>query len=187
MDSRLDRSYPLPLIVSDNWDSIKDAVEEVYGVEYLPAHDGRGRPYSKSRFTPRPDLKYAQIVKVKDAQGNLEKVETMIVHGDPIDVAASLILSGSRSISTSSCERQNLSLRNYGKRFARKTICFSKNGEYLASYIEILQAWFNFIKKHRSLRMRKLDGSYIHRTPAMAQGLANRPLTWLDILRWRCN
>jgi len=111
----------------------------------------------------------------------------MIVHGAPIDVAASLILSSSRSISTSSCERQNLSLRNYGKRFARKTICFSKNGEYLASYIEKLQVWFNFIKKHGSLRMRKLDGSYIHRTPAMAQGLANRPLTWLDVLRWMCN
>ena len=98
-----------------------------------------------------------------------------------------MILSGSRSISTSSCERQNLSLRNYGKRFARKTICFSKNREYLASYVEIFKAWLNYIKKHRSLRMRKLGGSYIHRTPAMAQGLANRPLTWLDILRWRCN
>jgi len=73
MDSRLDRSYPLPLIVSDNWDSIKDAVEEVYGVEYLPAHDGRGRPYSKSRFAPRPDLKYAQIVKVKDAKATSKR------------------------------------------------------------------------------------------------------------------
>jgi len=99
MDSKLDRSYPLPLIVSDNWDQIKDAVEEVYGVEYLPAHDGRGRPCSKSRFAPRPDLKYAQVVKVKDAHGNLEKVETTIVHGDPINVTISLILSGSRSIS----------------------------------------------------------------------------------------
>ena len=49
--------------------------------------------------------------------------------------------SGSRNISTSSVERQNLSVRNYGKRFARKTICFSKDGEYLASYLEVLQAW----------------------------------------------
>jgi hypothetical protein len=28
-------------------------------------------------FSPRPDQKYAQVVKVKDAHGNLEKVETM--------------------------------------------------------------------------------------------------------------
>ena len=188
MDSRLDHAYPsLPLIVSDNWDPIKDAVEEVYGVEYLPAHDGRGRPYSKSKFAPRPDLKYAQVVKVKDTHGNLEKIETRIIHGDPSDIKASLILSGSRSISTSSCERQNLSVRNYGKRFSRKTICFSKDGEYLASYIDILQAWFNFIKTHRSLRIRNEDGSYTHRTPAMAQELADKPLKWEDILRWRCN
>lgn len=187
MDSRLDHSHPLPLIVSDNWDPIKDAVEEAYGVEYLPVHDGRGRPYSKSRFAPRPDLKYAQVVKVRDQHGNLKSVETMIVHGDPVDVRASLILSGSRSIATSSVERQNLSVRNYGKRFARKTICFSKDGEYLASYIEMLQAWFNFIKPHRSLRVKNPDGSYTRRTPAMAQGLANRPLTWQDVLRWRCN
>lgn len=33
MDSRLDRSYPTPLMVSDDWDPIRDAVEEVYGVE----------------------------------------------------------------------------------------------------------------------------------------------------------
>ncbi len=187
MDSRLDNSYPIPLIVSDNWDAIKDAVEEVYGVEYLPRHEGRGRPYSKSRFAPRPDLKYAQVIKVRDAHGKLKRVETRMVHGDPTDIRASLLLSGSRGITTSSVERQNLSVRNYGKRFARKTICFSKDGEYLASYVEILQAWFNFSKRHRSLRMRNRDGSYMHRTPAMAQGLANRPLTWEDILRWRCN
>lgn len=187
MDSRLDKSYPLPLIVSDNWDPIKDAVEEVYGVKYLPAHDGRGRPYSKGRFTVRPDLKYAQVIKVKDLHGNLKRVETRIIYGDPIEIKASLILSGSRSISTSSCERQNLSVRNYGKRFARKTICFSKDGEYLASYIDILQAWFNFIKTHRSLRMKNPDGSFTQRTPAMAQGLKDRPLTWNDILRWKPN
>ena len=190
LDSRLDKSYPLPLIVSDNWDPIKDAVEEVYGIEYLPVSHERGRPFSRSRFVARPDLKYAQVVKVRDVHGNLERVETKIVHGDSTEIKASLILSGSDRIATSSVERQNLSVRNYGKRFARKTICFSKNGEYLSSYAEILQAWFNFVKLHRSLRVKNGDGSYTHRTPAMAQGLAEKPLTWRDILRWRpslCN
>ena len=185
LDSRLDHSYPLPLIVSDDWDSIKDAVTEVYGVEYLPVHDGRGRPYSRSRWAVRPDLKYAQVAKVKDVYGNLKSVKTRIIYGDPVDVKASLILSGSKGIATSSSERQNLSIRNYGKRFARKTICFSKDEEYLASYLEILHAWFNLTKKHRSLRIKNQDGSYTHRTPAMAQGLAWRPLTWEEILRWR--
>jgi len=185
LDSRLDSSYPLPLIISDNWDAIKDAVTEVYGVEYLPVHDGRGRPYSRSRWAVRPDLKYAQVVKVRDEHGNLKSVKRRIVYGDPVDVKTSLTLSGSKGIATSSSERQNLSIRNYGKRFARKTICFSKDGEYLVSYLEILHTWFNFTKKHRSLRIKNQDGSYIHRTPAMAQGLAGRPLTWEEILRWR--
>lgn len=158
---------------------------EVYGVEYLPVHDGRGRPYLRGRWAVRPDLKYAQVVKIRDEHGNLKDVKRRIVYGDSIDVNASLTLSGSKSIATSSSERQNLSIRNYGKRFNRKTICFTKNGEYLASYLEILHAWFNFTKKHGSLRIRNQDGSYTHRTPAMAQGLAGRPLTWEQILRWR--
>ena len=187
--SRLDHTHPLPLIVSDSWDPIKDAVQEVYGIEYLPVSHRPGRPFSNSRFVVvRLDLKYAQVVKVRDQHGNLKAIETRIVHGDPVDVEASLILSGSRSIATSSVERQNLSVRNYGKRFARKTICFSKNEEYLASYLEMLQAWFNFTKLHRSLRLKNEDGSsYTHRTPAMAQGLADKRLSWEEILRWRCD
>ena len=133
----------------------------------------------------RPDLKYAQVVKVRDERGNLKEVKTRIVYGDPVDVEASLILSGSSGISTSSTERQNLSVRNYGRRFARKTICFSKDGEYLAWYVEILQACFNFVKPHRSLRIKNADGTFTKRTPAMAQGLADRPLTWLEMMRWR--
>jgi hypothetical protein len=188
MDSRLDHSLPLPLIVSDNWDPIKDAVEEVYGIGYLPVSHRRGRPFSTSRYLVRPDLKYAQVMKVRDEHGNLKAIETRVVHGDPVDVRASLVLSGSRNISTSSVERQNLSVRNYGKRFARKTICFSKDGEYLASYLEVLQAWFNFTKLHRSLRLKNEDeSSYTHRTPAMAQGLADKQLSWDEIMRWRCD
>lgn len=193
LDSRLDRSYSVPLIVSDNWDPIRDAIEEVYGIEYLPVSHARGRPFSRSRFAIRPDLKYAQVVKVRNAQGRLLRVETRIVHGDAVGVEASLILSGSNGISTSLTERQNLSVRNYGRRFTRRTICFSKDGDYLAWYLELLQAWFNFVKKHRGLRI-KNDGegsspssspSYIHRTPAMAQGLTNAALSWEQIMRWR--
>jgi len=185
LDSRLDHAYPLPLFISDDWEAIKEALTEVYGIEYLPVHDGRGRPYSRSRWAVRPDLKYAQVVRLRDERGNLKRVRARIVYGDPVDVKASLLISGSKSIATSSSERQNLSIRNYGKRFSRKTICFSKEGEYLASYLEILHTWFNFIKKHASLRIRSQEGTYIHRTPAMVQGLAERPLTWEGILRWR--
>jgi hypothetical protein len=139
MDSRLDRSHPLPLIVSDSWDPIKDAVEEVYGIEYLPVSHRPGRPFSSSRFVVRPDLNYAQVVKVRDGRGHLVKVERRIVYGDPVAIRSSLILSGMKSVNTSYVERQNLSLRNASKRLVRKTIYFSKDGEYLALYLEVLQ------------------------------------------------
>jgi len=185
LDLRLDRSYPLPLFVSDEWDAIKEAIEEVYGIETLPTHEGRGRPSTRSQFVVRPDLKYAQIIRHRDVHRRLQSVEKRIIHGDEADIRASLILSGCDSISTYRAERQNLSIRNYGKRFARKTICFSKDEDYLASFVEIFQAWFNFVKLHRSLRVRNQDGSYKHRTPAMAQGLVDRRLNWEEILRWR--
>ncbi|MEM4093189.1 MAG: hypothetical protein QW837_09145 [Conexivisphaerales archaeon] len=93
MDSRLDGRYSLPLIASDNWDSIRNAVTEVYGVEYLPVHDRRGRPTSESTFVPKQDLKYVQVVKERDEYGNLKKVITVIVYGDPVEVRASLAIS----------------------------------------------------------------------------------------------
>lgn len=187
MDSRLDSSYPSPLIVSDNWDPIKDAVTEVYGIEYFPVHDGRGRPYSKSRFAVRPDLKYAQVIKVKDEHGHVKRIYRRIVYGDPVNVKASLILSSMNSLNTSYVERQNLSFRNAAKRLVRETICFSKNEQYLNSYLEILQAWFNFIKLHKGLTIKEKEKHHIHRTPAMAQELASKPLTWKEILRWKHN
>ena len=187
LGSRLDHACPLPLMVSDDWDPIRDAIEEVYGVEYLPVHYGRGRPYSKGRFAPRPDLKYAQVVKVRDSHGHLERIERRMIHGDPVAIRASLILSGMRSVNTSHVERQNLSMRNAAKRFVRETICFSKEESYLGAYLEVLQAWYNFVQPNRGLTIKTRDGAHIHRTPAMAQGLTNRPVSWEEILRWRRN
>jgi hypothetical protein len=162
-------------------------VTEVYGVEYLPVSHARGRPYTKSRFVVTPDLRYAQVVKVRDPHGRVERVDRRVVYGDPVDVQASLILSNMKNINTSYVERQNLSVRNAAKRFTRETICFPKDGLYLAWYLELLQAWFNFSKLHNGLTIKSNAGRCVHRTPAMAQGLANRPMTWKDLLRWRCD
>ena len=119
------------------------------------------------------------------------RVERRIIYGDPVAIRNSLILSSMKSVNTSYVERQNLSLRNASKRLVRETICFSKDpyslslSEYFALYLEMLQAWFNFVKLHGGLRMEDAAGKHAHRTPAMAQGLASRPMTWEDILRWR--
>src|ERR1700733_13887065 len=54
-------------------------------------------------------------------------------------------------ITTSHVERLNLSLRTYNRRFNRKTICFSKDEEYLSYSVYLFAAWYNFCRPHMSL------------------------------------
>ena len=67
-----------------------------------------------------------------------------------------------RSESTSLIERQNLTLRNFVRRLARKTLCFSKKLENLKAALSIHFFWYNFGRIHGTLGV----------TPAMEAGLA---------------
>ena len=64
-------------------------------------------------------------------------------------------------VSTSLIERQNLTLRNFVRRMARRTICFSKKLENLRAALSMHFCWYNFGRVHGSL----------HTTPAMVAGL----------------
>ena len=66
-----------------------------------------------------------------------------------------------RSESTSLIERQNLTLRNFVRRLARKTLCFSKKLENLRAALSMHFCWYNFGRVHGALRC----------TPAMEAGL----------------
>ena len=61
-------------------------------------------------------------------------------------------------VSTSLIERQNLTLRNFVRRLARRTICFSKKLENLRAALALHFCWYNFGRVHGTLRC----------TPAMA-------------------
>ena len=88
----------------------------------------------------------------------------------------------SRTINTSIVERQNGTDRNFNARKARKTYEFSKD-----LLVHIAVTWwvmfgYKFHHPHRSLRLRKDDGSFEHRTPAMAIGIAERPISVESLL-----
>lgn len=68
-------------------------------------------------------------------------------------------------ISTSHVERQNLTMRMSIRRLTRLTNAFSKKWENLRAALALHFAYYNFCRKHITLR-----GT----TPAMAPGLANR-------------
>ena len=76
-------------------------------------------------------------------------------------------------ITTTHIERLNLNLRTANRRFNRKTICFSKDEEYLSYSVYLWAAHYNFCVKHGTTGM----------TPAQASGLAEKRWSIEDLLK----
>src|SRR6266446_206805 len=76
-------------------------------------------------------------------------------------------------ICTSHIERQNGSLRQWCKRLTRLTYAFSKNWDHLKAALASHFAFYNFCRKHSSLK-----GA----TPAMAAGIVDRVWGISDLL-----
>jgi IS1 family transposase len=76
-------------------------------------------------------------------------------------------------ISTSYVERQNLTMRMSMRRFTRLTNGFSKKVENHAHAVALHYFFYNFIRKHQTLKT----------TPAVASGIANRAYTLLDLVK----
>ena len=64
-------------------------------------------------------------------------------------------------VSTSLIERRNLTLRNFVRRLARRTICFSKKLENLKAALAIHFCWYNFCRIHRLPPMHSGDGGRV--------------------------
>jgi IS1 family transposase len=75
-------------------------------------------------------------------------------------------------ISTSYIERQNLTLRMSNRRMTRLTNGFSKKLENHRHAVAVHYMHYNFIRKHMTLKT----------TPAVAAGIASRPLSMLDFV-----
>lgn len=110
------------------------------------------------------EVDYATIVKSYEAEPigpgrysppKVVSTEKSKVVGNPVDAL----------ISTSYVERQNLTLRMANRRFTRLTNAFSKKAENLRSAVALHFAWYNFVRKHKTLGT----------TPAVAAGVWHRP------------
>lgn len=99
------------------------------------------------------NVNYGQIVKNYDGRGRITTVQARTVYGNP------------RDISTTSVERNNLTLRMGIKRLARKTNAFSKKFENHTAAISLFIAFYNFCRPHAVTK----------KTPAMMSGLTDRP------------
>jgi IS1 family transposase len=112
------------------------------------------------------DVDYAQIVKVyghEETSNNRRysapefvSSEKKVITGDP-DL---------KLVSTSYVERLNATTRLHMRRLTRLTLAFSKKREKFEAAVGLHFAYYNFVKRHNTLRC----------TPAMAAGVAHT--TW---------
>ncbi len=78
-----------------------------------------------------------------------------------------------KNISTSYVERQNLTIRMACRRMTRLTNGYSKKIENHEHAVALHYFHYNFCRKHHTLKT----------TPAVAAGIANAPLTVLDLVK----
>jgi IS1 family transposase len=118
------------------------------------------------------DVDYAQIIKVygNDQVNNhryspasgVQSSEKVIYTGNPeVDL-----------ISTSYVERLNATTRLHMRRLTRLTLAFSKKRENFTAAVGLHFAYYNFVKRHSTLRT----------TPAMAAGVADKTWSVADLV-----
>jgi hypothetical protein len=164
---------PISVFTSDNWDPFEESLVNVYGFLETPQHAGTGRKLY-AVLIPYPSLKYAKVCK-KRRNGWVIEVVQEIVFGDPAEVMKLLGVDLGGSINTAYVERLNLTIRNSLARFVRRTMNCSKILKRHSHALDFFQAWYNFVKPHKSLRPEANQGNkrWMQRTPAMAEGLTD--------------
>jgi IS1 family transposase len=175
-------NVPPELITTDDCSTYADALLKQYGEAVVPVKTGkRGRPRKPTIQWPENSV-YATVNK-SYSKGKVTAVDRKLVHGTEADLVQALESSSSSDkINTAFVERQNGTDRSYNARKARKTYEYSKD-----LLVHIAVSWwvmlcYNFHHTHAGLRERVADGSYLHRTPAMAIGLASHPRTAWELI-----
>jgi len=176
---------PIPVFTSDNWDAIEEGLLNVYSVVEHPPYKGIGRK-PLPVLVPLSDLKYAQVCK-KRWKGRVVAVVQRVVFGDPNKVMMLLSADTGGTINTVYVERMNLTFRNALARFIRRSMNASKNLMMHSRVIDFFQAWYNFVKPHKSLRLRVDDGKrkWGQRTPVMAEGLTDHVWSLKELLTFK--
>jgi IS1 family transposase len=179
----------IPLFTSDEYDVYPESILKQYSTKIeFPKTGKRGRPKNPI-LIPHPDLNYAQVVKTRK-NGRIVKVETKLVFGNQEQVDQILGISTvSNSVNIAFVERSNLTSRQHNKRFARKTICFSKLKEKLEQQFNLFLGFYHFCRPHGGLRV-NLDEpqnrrKYQYRTPAMAAGIADHIWNFKELFYYR--
>lgn len=185
----------IPFFTSDQLPAYEDALLHTYGIWIQPERKGSRGRFPHPRLVPPEELRYAQVVKLREA-GRVVEVKTKIIFGQPEDIAAQLAHSPvSNALNTSFVERDNLTHRQSNRRLTRKTNGFSKDIAWFEKQLWLSSAYYHLVLPHQSLR-RRLDKPEPTRgtgtpkkwrpmTPAMAAGIADHVWSTAELLSYR--
>jgi len=173
---------PPALVTSDEYAPYTTVLRQVYGQEVRPPKTGKaGRP-PKPYTVPQSDLVYATVCK-KRKRGRVVSVRRTLVYGTEAQLAAALEASPvSATINTSFVERYNGTDRCFNSRKVRATYGFSKKCDVHEAATWIGVTVYNFCRVNRGLTVTDARGVRTRRTPAMAAGLSDHPLSLTDII-----
>ena len=130
------------------------------------------KPYvSAVKLILRDRVDFAQLIKVYGAprDGEQRYSPAEVVDAVPCEIMGRPVRD---KICTSHIERQNLSIRMGMRRMTRLTNGFSKKWENLEAAYSLWFAYYNFCRRHQTLRI----------TPAMEQGLTDHQWTVRDLV-----
>jgi hypothetical protein len=163
----------MELFLSDEYSSYATAILESYGEEVVPERTGRpGRPPKPYKEVPE-GLTYATVHKEREGS-RVVSVRTRVVYGTLAAVAAALAVLGiGRQVNTAHEERFHGTDRTRNARKVRKGYTFSKEWEVHVAVTQFVRYSYNFCWPVRTLRVRRADGTWEARTPAMSAGLSN--------------
>ena len=166
------RDMPPP-VLSDGWGGQREALLAVYG--QVPPYTGRGR--RPTRKQPGAHWHYAQMVKRRDATGNLTGIDLRVIYGDD----TTLQRTGTR---TTCVERTHLTSRHMNGRLVRKTLGYSKRLEMLQAACAWEDLVYNLARPVKTLRIEiKLENKrWLPCSPMMAAGLTDHLWSIRDLL-----
>jgi len=163
---------PLNLISSDEYPAYAAAIAQVYA---QPEATGESSPGQLPE-----ELVYATVHKVREGN-RVVRLETRLVFGTLVNLAAALVWAVRGWVNTVFVERSNGTDRHRNSRKVRKTYRFSKDWEVHEAMTYFTLYSSNYCCPVRTLRQEVAPRRYRQRTPAMAAGLADH--VW-SIAEW---
>jgi hypothetical protein len=150
-----------------------------------PIHTGRrGRP----RLVLPDGFQFAQVVK-HSAKRHVVGVTRRVLHGTLAGIEAVLTATATGTvINTAYVERLNATFRAHLAPLTRRGRAIARTEAALTAGMWLVGTAYNFCWPHHSLRLLAAPGAprkWHARTPAMVAGLAERPWTIGDLLRFQ--